>query len=991
MLRPPRLRIFQSIWIAFFLVIYSASCSRLQKRNDGGGQGSTSTVDERGNTQPVESTDSETGGSATADENALSDEDSIYVEEGVELATDVTGAYLTLPPGVERGGDSVSVFPAKIDTKILTFVTVKVPLDAEPKASGASLVEDNRELVVFYKIRKPDGTVLIGVRPVAKEAIVGNEIIFQTAFFGVFQAGYVGKILSEPIEKPVETTVFTKKEETAVAPLVWEDLLATVDGTRLKFSASYNYSSDLTFCLVRITKDTPLGSEVLRAEVQTPQIIFTTPEVGVPYFGHFKCRARNGIETPQNTSKVAAMLPLTAPLAKNFNAAMTEDIPLLIPLAYESSGAKPDGCAVTGVLNVTATCSCDTAGCSVQVTPAADFHGTALLDFTLAHKTAVSQAKRATISVQSVDDAPIAKPINLGVVNKAEPKTVVLNYSDVDGDQATVCALSDLQNAQETPSCVCTDGLCAATITFPAVGTGSFKYNVTAGGVASNQATVTFDAVTNPPASVKFVRLDFSYPVDSSPVLLKDKIVLSGGGDINDYDFFVQGIPDDSTAMVTNFTASGRLQRGNDQLGDTGSGNTGVLLTNPVYLRGTTPLPFDSFRFALRHKSSGNWLDNASPASPAWAFTCNASELTSWNDRRQGVDGPYLICSKDQFLQIGANCKSNSSGACNQNFRQIADIDFAAGGSYSDFVGNGTDFEGSYDGAGHEVKNYQIVSNLGFPSSNIGLFGSLGGTAKIERLRLHQFQMNFNASGTSLTSAGFLVGRSEGSDIVIRDIEVSASTVQFSDGSNSFGAIVGSALQGTSVSNVRIKNVTLTVPDLARVQSVGPVFGLAADGAQIERASVDSETTINVGYAGPTMEIGGLGGRVVLSARVRESYTRAVFVCNSTYSAVFGALFSRVEDPSTELTNLYSEAVIPSCTNSVRGGVAGALGSLPTMSGINFDQEKAGTTVVFGGFIESYPSVTPRTTQAMSNNAFSGWDFVDVWQLNANEPPTLKP
>jgi len=89
-----------------------------------------------------------------------------------------------------------------------------------------------------------------------------------------------------------------------------------------------------------------------------------------------------------------------------------------------------------------------------------------------------------SITVNPVNDAPVASAISPPAFAEDTQGTITLSYTDVDGDLATSCALSGLTNVTVTSGCACAAGVCTVGVTgtLNYNGPASFGYTVTANG-----------------------------------------------------------------------------------------------------------------------------------------------------------------------------------------------------------------------------------------------------------------------------------------------------------------------------------------------------------------------------------------------------------------------------------------------------------------------------------------------------------------------------
>lgn len=75
----------------------------------------------------------------------------------------------------------------------------------------------------------------------------------------------------------------------------------------------------------------------------------------------------------------------------------------------------------------------------------------------------------------------------------------VINYTDVDNDQASSCSLTDPTNITLSTPCTCVSGHCSVGITGVSIGAASFKFSVEANGATSNSAEATFQITERTP------------------------------------------------------------------------------------------------------------------------------------------------------------------------------------------------------------------------------------------------------------------------------------------------------------------------------------------------------------------------------------------------------------------------------------------------------------------------------------------------------------
>jgi VCBS repeat-containing protein len=99
-----------------------------------------------------------------------------------------------------------------------------------------------------------------------------------------------------------------------------------------------------------------------------------------------------------------------------------------------------------------------------------------------------------TFLITGADDAPIANALALSSVAEDSARIVDLTYSDAEGHLATVCEVTYVSKLYVSTPCACAAGLCSVGITGRAFETGAaeFRYRVTANGLTSTEASVTY-------------------------------------------------------------------------------------------------------------------------------------------------------------------------------------------------------------------------------------------------------------------------------------------------------------------------------------------------------------------------------------------------------------------------------------------------------------------------------------------------------------------
>ncbi|HEU0130064.1 MAG TPA: Ig-like domain-containing protein [Mycobacteriales bacterium] len=139
---------------------------------------------------------------------------------------------------------------------------------------------------------------------------------------------------------------------------------------------------------------------------------------------------------------------------------------------------------------------------SFTYTPNANYNGTDSFAYHATDGTADSASTTVTITVNAVNDAPVAAPVSDSTAEDA-PKSVTLSGSDVDDDALTFAIVTGPAHgslgAIGTPDCTAPNA-CTATVTYTPDanyhGADSFTFRVNDGTADSNVATVTLTVTT---------------------------------------------------------------------------------------------------------------------------------------------------------------------------------------------------------------------------------------------------------------------------------------------------------------------------------------------------------------------------------------------------------------------------------------------------------------------------------------------------------------
>jgi hypothetical protein len=216
----------------------------------------------------------------------------------------------------------------------------------------------------------------------------------------------------------------------------------------------------------------------------------------------------NGLTSDPKTATLTIDNSNTAPVATNINPGpFAEDSVNTVTLDYSDVDTdQATACSVTAETNLTETtaCSCAAGVCTVGITGAANYFGTAgSFSYTVTANGQVSNTATASITYTSVDDAPVTAGFAAASFAKNSQSIITLPYTDIESDLAASCSVTLETNVTETQACACAAGTCTVGVTGTSnyAGAGDFTYTVTANSSASNASVVTFTITNTPPVA----------------------------------------------------------------------------------------------------------------------------------------------------------------------------------------------------------------------------------------------------------------------------------------------------------------------------------------------------------------------------------------------------------------------------------------------------------------------------------------------------------
>src|SRR5690606_18740660 len=110
----------------------------------------------------------------------------------------------------------------------------------------------------------------------------------------------------------------------------------------------------------------------------------------------------------------------------------------VITLSYtDEESDEATECVLSNLNNITETavCSCDNGVCEVEVTGIANYAGAASFTYTVTAGGKVSNSATATLTINQVDDAPVASDITPPSFAEDTESIITLNYTDIENHE----------------------------------------------------------------------------------------------------------------------------------------------------------------------------------------------------------------------------------------------------------------------------------------------------------------------------------------------------------------------------------------------------------------------------------------------------------------------------------------------------------------------------------------------------------------------------
>ena len=236
-----------------------------------------------------------------------------------------------------------------------------------------------------------------------------------------------------------------------------------------------------------------------------------TPNAGFTGTDSFTYRATDGsLESNLATVTITVNATNAAPVAVDDSATTDEDTTVDVDVLANDTDSDGDTLSIDSFTQPAHGTVAQVAG-KLRYTPAANFHGTDTFTYRASDGTALSNSATVTITVNSVNDAPVANDSSESTAEDT-PLTSSVSATDVDGDTLTFA----LVGPAPTGLVFNTNG--SFTYTPPADFNGavSFQFNANDGTLDSNTATVT---ITVTPVNDRPVATADAYDTDEDTTL----------------------------------------------------------------------------------------------------------------------------------------------------------------------------------------------------------------------------------------------------------------------------------------------------------------------------------------------------------------------------------------------------------------------------------------------------------------------------------------
>lgn len=362
-------------------------------------------------------------------------------------------------------------------------------------------------------------------------------------------------------------------------------------------------------------------------------------------------------------------------------------------------------------------------------------------------------------------------------------------------------------------------------------------------------------------------------------------------------------------------------------------------------------------------------------------FIIDIEKAHAWTGSGTEQD-PYVLYTAADFVHFANNLYFDGNDI--KHYVLGNDIDFT-GVKFVSFSNEHTRFRGTFDGKGHVISNVNATESYSYR----GIFGRIE-NAVIKNIKIKKATIN----GGQYT--GGLVGTSYNSQIMNCSLEDGKI-----DGGENSGGLVGGLFNSTLKDSYAIANVTVTGGGTNFGGLVGSSSGSTISntffkghvrnqyGAGGLVGYHHANSVIKESFAEATVElyflaypVGGIAGEN--EGEIRDSYFIGTVIGENS-----GGLVGR-NNSKGSVINSYAANTFTDPYRSVRaGGIThinfGTLENLYWDSTLSKKDKYAYTT---GGTVTNVAKKS--TTDMKKQSTYTGWDFTNVWGINAGEYPHIK-
>ena len=349
----------------------------------------------------------------------------------------------------------------------------------------------------------PYGTISANGAVLTIVPYAGNEV---ASVYGTFEFSVPAGSIKDLAGNPLATTTVTLVVNN-VAPVAADDGYATAEDTPLSIAkpgvlANDTDLDDLTAVLVAGPANGILTLNADGSFVYTPNANFNGTDT-------FTYKANDGDKDSNVATVTITVTPVNdAPVAQDITVTTPEDTAIDITLL----GTDVDGDALTYTIgSQPANGTLTIVDNVVTYTPNDNWHGTDSFTYKVNDGVADSNVATVTITVTSVNDAPVAQDIEVTTAEDTAIDITLLG-TDIDGDTLTYAIDTDPGHGTVT----LVGNVATYTPNQDYNGTDSFTYKVNDGTTDSNVATVT---ITITPVKDQVIAVDDFYSVNQGQTL----------------------------------------------------------------------------------------------------------------------------------------------------------------------------------------------------------------------------------------------------------------------------------------------------------------------------------------------------------------------------------------------------------------------------------------------------------------------------------------